>query len=166
VTDARWAGLDAGSGANIMILVSSTLRREGRWVSGNYALLNAVGLALGIVHGTVLMATSTDGSIPGWTGSPVEQVIWYAVEVVVFLPLIFGLPALILLSAVWRAAIAFVGHPRIAAYGIAAVAVVSGLLLIPRPDFGEMALAAAAVIAFATIVRPPVARPGEPRPVT
>lgn len=142
-----------------MLPVSITLRREGRWLLTNYVLLNAVGLAMGIVHSTVVVATSPDGSIPGWTGSPVEQVIEYAVAVVVFLPLTFGLPALIVLSVAWRGASARVGHQRIAAYGIAAIAIGSGALLIPRSDVGVMTLAAAAVIAFATIVRPPVARP-------
>jgi hypothetical protein len=142
-----------------MILMSSTLRRGGRWFLRNYGLLNAVGLALGIVHGTVLLATSTDGSIPGWTGSPVEQVIWYAIAVVVVLPLTLGLPALILLSAFWRAVIACIGHARFAALGIAAITVTSGALLIPRLNLGEIALPAVAVIAFAMLVRPPVARP-------
>lgn len=139
-----------------MILVSSMFRREGGWFLLNYCLLNAVGFALGIVYGKVLLETSTVGSITGWSGSPVEQVIWYAVGVVLFLPLTLGLPALVVTSAAWRASIALVGHPRVAAYGIAGTVIVGGALWIPRPNLREMLFSAAAVIAFATIVRPPL----------
>lgn len=142
-----------------MLLMNSTFRREASGILTNYCLLNAIGFALGAVQGTALLARSSDGSIPGWAGSQVDQVLWYAVAVVVFLPLTFGIPVLAVTSLAWRIAIELFGHARVAAYGIATVVVVGGAWAVPRADLGELALASVAVFAFATVVRQPFVRP-------
>lgn len=127
-----------------MLLVSSTLDVHGpvatrsravaevRWFLANYMLLNAVWFVIGLVLGGVLIATSADGTIAGSSRSAIEQVFWFAVGVVVFLPLIAGLPLLAMGLLVWRALIRLIGRPRLAAYLLVGFIVIGEAVLIPR----------------------------------
>jgi hypothetical protein len=132
----------------------SRLRAEFRWFLINYALLNAVWFLVGLVWGTVLAIASAD--FVGSYGSPLEAVFWWAVAVVFYLPLIFGIPVLGAALLIWRIAIRLVGHPRLTAYLTAAGFVGAAFVLIPRIDLPSIAfLAAGPLFAYATIVRPP-----------
>jgi hypothetical protein len=129
---------------------------EVRWVLANYVLLNEVYFVVGAVQGTVLLASSTDGTIPGWSGSPIEQVFWYAIAGVFFLSLFFGIPVLAAALLAWRVAIRVVGHPRLTAYIVAAVMVLAATVLIPRTNGLYISLfAVAPALVYATIVRLP-----------
>jgi hypothetical protein len=136
--------------------MSSRLAAEVRWFFVNYALLNALGFVVGVVWGAVLLAASPYGSIPGWTGLPIEQVFWYGVAVVFYVPLVFGIPLLCVALLAWRAAIRVAGHPRSSAYLVAAVNVLAAAILIPRTSPIVIALLVAApLFTYATIVRRP-----------
>jgi hypothetical protein len=132
------------------------LRAEGRWFLVNYALANAVGLALGLIHGIILTRGSADGVIPGWSGAPIEQVVWYAVAVVFFGPLLLGIPILAAGMVAWRVAIRMIGDPRTAAYVVAALVVVVAVPLIPRTDpMSVVFFVALPAFMFATLARMP-----------
>jgi len=83
--------------------------------------------------------------------------------VVLFIPLILGIPPLIVTLLVWRLAIRLVGHPRLTAYLLAAIAVLATALLVPRTSpIAVASWAALPAFAYATILRRPPAttRPG------
>jgi len=110
----------------------STVAAEARWFLVNYLLLNAVCFVFAVLDGLVLMATY-GGSIPGWDGSPVQQLLFYALTFVMFLPFVFGIPVLLVALLAWRLAIRL-GHPRLTAYLVATIMVVGAALLIERPS--------------------------------
>jgi hypothetical protein len=62
---------------------------EVSWFLSNYCLMNLYVFVLAIGQALWLMATF-EGTIPGWTGSPLEQVAWYAIAVVLFTSLSWG----------------------------------------------------------------------------
>lgn len=133
---------------------SFMLPSEVRWFLANYASLNAVGVVFGVVQGIVLLA-SYGGTIPGYGGSPGEQVFWYAIGVVFFTTLILGIPVLVVAMVAWRLAIRVVGHPRLTAYLVATVMVVGTALVIERTEPLYLAIVLVVVLAYATIVRLP-----------
>jgi hypothetical protein len=105
-----------------MLLMSSTLDSsaaspravaEVRWFLANYALWLLVFFVLAVAQGLTFMATSSDGLIPGWDGPPAAQLLGYGLLVVVFFPLIIGVPVLIGSLLLWRLVIRFVGRPRL-----------------------------------------------------
>jgi hypothetical protein len=124
--------------------MSSKWWTELRWFLANYALLNALWFGIGLVWGAVLITTSSDGSIPGYSGSGSEQVFWWAVGVVFFGPLVMGVPLLACALLVWRVAIRVAGHPRLAAYSLAAAIVVAATVLMTRTDDLSISLIVAA----------------------
>ncbi|MBA2443803.1 MAG: hypothetical protein H0V49_00495 [Nocardioidaceae bacterium] len=127
---------------------------EARWFLVNYLLLNAVCFVFAVLDGLVLMATY-GGSIPGWDGSPVQQLLFYALTFVMFLPFVFGIPVLLVALLAWRLAIRLVGHPRLTAYLVATIMVVWAAILIERTEPLYLAIVLVAVLAYATIVRLP-----------
>ncbi len=142
---------------------TTRIAAEVRWFLANYALLLAVWFVLAVLQGIALMATSPDGSIPGWSGPPVVQLLNYGLGVVLFIPLILGIPPLVVTLLVWRLAIRLVGHPRLTAYLLAAIAVLATALLVPHTSPIAVAFwAALPAFAYATILRRPPAttRPG------
>ena len=132
---------------------------EVRWFLVNYALLNAYFFVFAMLNGLVLMA-SYGGSIPGWDGSPVQQLLFHALTFVMFFPLVFGIPVLLVALLVWRLAIRLVGHPRLSAYVVATVLVVAAAIRMERTEPLYLAIVLVAVLGYATIVRLP------PRPAT
>ncbi len=153
----RGRSIDAEMDGCIVLLMSSKWRTESRWFFANYALLNALWFGIGLVWGVVLITESSDGSIPGYAGSGVEQVFWWPVAVVFSGPLVIGVPLLACTLLVWRVAIRVAGHPRLAAYAVAAAIVVAATILIPRTDGPSIALMIAApALAYATILRTPL----------
>ena len=127
----------------------------------NYVLLNALGFVLGLGQGAMILASASDGSIPGWTGSPVEQLFWYAVAVVFYVPLILGIPLLAMALIPWRIAIRIAGHPRLAAYVEAAVIILAAAILTPRTtELSVWLWVAIPLFAYAAIVRRPAAYGG------
>jgi hypothetical protein len=64
---------------HLEVVSTETVFAEARWFLVNYALLNAYCFIVSAVQGVVHLAWSSDGTIPGWSGSPIEQVFWYAV---------------------------------------------------------------------------------------
>jgi hypothetical protein len=131
---------------------------EVRWFLVNYALLNAYCFALGVIQGIVLLA-SYAGTIPGYGGSQVEQIFWYAIGVVFYWPLVFGIPVLLVALLVWRLAIRLVGRPRLTAYLVATVLVVAAAIRIERTEPPYLAIVLVAVLGYATIVRLPPRAP-------
>lgn len=129
--------------------------REIRWFFVNYGLLNAYVFVLFAVQGVVLLTSSSDGSIPGWSGSLIEQVFLYAVGGVFFTTVFFGIPVLLVALLAWRLAIRFVGHPRLTAYLLATFLVVAAALRIERTEPFYLAIVLVAALGFATIVRLP-----------
>jgi hypothetical protein len=152
--------------STILLPVSSRLGAEGRWFLVNYVLLNALGFVLGLGQGAMLLASASacDGSIPGWTGSPVEQLFWYAVAVVFYVPLILGIPLLAIALIPWRIAIRIAGHPRLAAYVEAAVIILAAAILTPRTaELSVWLWVAIPLFAYAAIVRRPPPMAGDIR---
>lgn len=103
----------------------------------------------------VLITSSSDGSIPGWSGSPTEQVFWYSVGNVFFVTVFYGIPVLLVALLTWRLAIRFVGHPRLTAHLVATFLVVAAALLIERTEPFYLAIVLVAALGYATIVREP-----------
>jgi hypothetical protein len=129
--------------------------REVRWFLVNYVLLNAYVFVLSAGQGAVILASSPDGSIPGWSGSPIEQVLWYAVGSVFYTALLFGIPLLLVGLFAWWLATHVVGHQRLTAYLVAIVMAVAAGLLIARTEPLVWAMVLVAALGFATIVREP-----------
>lgn len=137
--------------------------REAPWFLANYLLLNAYVFVLSAVQGVVLLTSSSDGSIPGWSGSPIEQVFWYAVGSMFFVTMLYGIPVLLVALLAWRLAIRLVGHPRLTAYLVATVLVVAAALRIERTAPFYLAIVLMAALGYATIVRlPGSASPPQP----
>ena len=135
---------------------------EVRWFLVNYALLNAYCFIFAVLDGLVLMATN-GGSIPGWDGSRVQQLLFNALTFVMFLPLVFGIPVLLVTLLAWRLAIRLVGRPRLTACVVATVLVIAAAIRIERTEPLNLAIVLVAVLGFATIVRlpPPAPTPQE-----
>jgi hypothetical protein len=127
--------------------------RDVRWFLANYVLLNAYVLVLSAIQGVILFASY--GSVPGWPGSPIEQVFWYSIGTVFYSAVFFGIPVLLLALPAWRLAIHLVGHPRLTAYVVATLLVVGAALLIERTEPFYLALVLVAALGYATIVREP-----------
>lgn len=127
--------------------------REVRWFFVNYLLLNAYVFVLSAIQGVILFALY--GSVPGWPGSPIEQVFWYAVGSVFYTAVFFGIPVLLVALLTWRLAIRFVGHPRLTAYIVTTFLVVAAALRIERTEPFYLAIVLVAALGFATIVRLP-----------
>lgn len=87
-----------------MMLVSSTLQTRIWRLVLLYVAINGLALLTWMAVGTYTLATSEDGTIPGWSGGPVEQVFWYAVGSTFFTTASFGL--LVLLAVVLVLAVA------------------------------------------------------------
>ena len=126
-----------------------------RWFVVNYMLLNAYAFVLFAVQGAVLFTSSSDGSIPCWSGSPIEQVFWYAVGSVFFTTLFLGIPVLLVALLAWRLAIRLVSHPRLTAYLVAAFLVVAAAHRIERTEPFYLAIVLVAALGHAAIVRLP-----------
>lgn len=127
--------------------------REVRWFFVNYLLLNAYVFVLSAIQGVILFASN--GSVPGWPGSPIEQVFWYAVGSVFYTAVFFGIPVLLVALLTWRLAIRLVGHPRVSAYLVATALVVAAALRIGRTEPFYLAIVLLAALGYATIVRAP-----------
>jgi hypothetical protein len=84
---------------------------EVSWFLANYGLLNLYVFVLAIGQGLWLMS-SFNGAIPGWTGSPIEQLVMYALAVVLYTSVVLGFPVLVVGLVAWRALIRVVGNPR------------------------------------------------------
>ena len=80
------------------------------------------------------IAASTDGSLAGWSGPAVEQVFWWAVGIVVFGPLVLGIPVLVVSLVIWRLLTRALGHSRRSAFLVAAIGVLLAVTFIPRAD--------------------------------
>lgn len=132
----------------------STASAEARWFDVNYALMNAYCFIFAVLNGLVLMATY-GGSIPGWDGSPVQQLLFYALTFVMFLPLVFGIPVLVVALLAWRLAIHLVGRPRLTAYVVGGLMVIAAAILIERTEPVYLGIVLVAVLGYATIVRLP-----------
>lgn len=88
--------LDVRSTPGIVILVSSTFRTRTRRLVLLYFVVNGVALLAWMGVGASILATSEDGTIPGFgAGSPAEQVFWYGVGSTFFTTASFGLPVLV-----------------------------------------------------------------------
>jgi hypothetical protein len=151
----------------IMLPMSSTLRHQSGvpgellWFLTNYGLLNFYVFILAIGQGLVLVAT-WGGSIPGWTDSPIEQLVSYGLTFVLFTSAVIGLPILAVSLVVWRALIQLAGHPRLwAAFVIAVTTAVLAALLgdHSRPEYVLLVLGL--MLPFAAVVRLPQRRPLE-----
>jgi hypothetical protein len=149
-----------------VLLVDSELRaragtsladppREVRWFLANYVLLNGYVFVLFAVQGVALLALSSGGTIPGWSGSPIEQVFWYAVGSVFYTAVFFGIPSLLVALLAWRLVTRLVGHPQLTAYFVATVMAVAAAVLIERTEPLVPAILLAAALGYATIVREP-----------
>jgi hypothetical protein len=132
----------------------STAAAEARWFVVNYALLNAYCFVFAVLNGLVLMA-AYGGSIPGWDGSPIQQLLFYALTFVMFLPLVFGIPVLVVALLAWGLAIHLVGHPRLTAYVVGALMVIAAAIIIERTEPVYLGIVLVAVLGYATIVRLP-----------
>jgi hypothetical protein len=130
------------------------LPAEARWFLANYALLNVFCFLFGVLIGLVLMASS-GGSIPGWNGPPLEQLLFYGLSFVVFLSLVFGVPVLLIGLLAWRLAIRLVGHPRLSAGVVATAMAVGAAIVVERTEPLYLAMVLAAGLGYATIVRLP-----------
>jgi hypothetical protein len=119
----------------------------------NYLLLNAYVFVLSVIQGVVLFASY--GSVPGWPGSPIEQVFWYSVSGVFMVAVFYGVPVLLVVLPTWRLATRLVGHPRVTAYLVVTVMVVAAALLIQRTEPFYLAIVLVAALGYATIVRAP-----------
>jgi hypothetical protein len=146
-----------------MLPVSSTLRNQSGvtgellWFLANYGLLNFYVLILAIGQGAVLMA-SWGGTIPGWTGSPIEQLVSYGLTFVLFTSAVIGVPILAVSLVVWRALLRLAGPPRLwAAIVIAITTVVVAALLGDRPT-EYVLLVLGLMLPFAAVVRLPQRR--------
>jgi len=78
-----------------MILVSSTFWARARHLGVLYLVINGLALLAWMAVGAYTLATSVGGTIPGWSGSPVEQVFWYGIGSTFFTTTTFGLGVLL-----------------------------------------------------------------------
>jgi hypothetical protein len=141
--------------------MSSTFYREARWFLGNLALFLVLAFGLLLIAGSVVLVLSPDGSIgPGWTGSFPGQVLLWAFGSVSFAIVWFAPPMLLVVLAVYRVLVRWIGHPRAVA-GPLAAATASLVLLVPRADPTWFVLAGIASLAYAAILRLPGRRLGE-----
>jgi hypothetical protein len=89
--------------------------------------------------------------------------LFYALTFVMFLPLVFGIPVLLVALFAWRLAIRLLGRPRLTAYLVGAVLVAAAAVRIERTEPLYLAIVLVAVLGFATIVRlPPSATAAQP----
>ena len=149
--------MTAGRSAFIVLLVSSTLSSEVRWFLSNYAIVILGVFMFGLVQGGSMIAASTDGSLAGWSGPAVEQVFWWAVGIVVFGPLVLGIPVLVVSLVIWRLLTRALGHSRRSAFLVAAIGVLFAVTFIPRADMQNIVLfVVVPAFTFAAVARPPV----------
>lgn len=94
------------------MLVSSTFRTRTRRFALLYVVINGLALLTWVAVGAYILAMSEDGTIPGWSGSPVEQVFWYGVGSTVFTTATFGLPVLLAVVVVLAVADKVSGRGR------------------------------------------------------
>lgn len=136
--------------------------REVRWFLMNYLLLNAYVFILSFIQGVIFVASY--GSVPGWPGSPIEQVFWYSVSGVFMVAVFYGVPVLLVFLLTWRLAIRLVGHPRLTAYLVVTAVVVAAALLIQRTEPFYLAIVLVAALGYATIARAPTQISSQDRP--
>lgn len=136
------------------MISNAAIRAEARWFIANYLLLNAVAFAFFVVLGIVVQA-SFGGTIPGYGGSPIEQIFWHAVGGLFLLTLPLGIPALAVTLTAWRLATRLVGHSRLTAYLVGTLVVLIAAYLIERTEPLYLAIVLVAVLGYATIVRLP-----------
>jgi hypothetical protein len=132
------------------------------WFLANYGLWNLYVFVLAIAQGFWLMS-SFNGSIPGWTGSPIEQLVMYALTVVLVTSLIPGLPVLVVGLIAWRVLMRVVRHPRLSAASVIVgmTALVAALLgEAARPEYAALVLLLA--MPFAFVLRLPRTSAGIP----
>lgn len=129
------------------------MMRDVRWFLVNYLLLNAYVFALFAVQGVVLFASY--GSVPGWSGSPIEQVVSYAGGSLFYTAAFLGIPVLLVALLAWRLAVRLVGHPRVTVYLLATVFVVAAAILFERTEPFYLAIVLVAALGYAAIVRLP-----------
>src|SRR5205814_5660055 len=95
-------------------------------------ILVVLGFAISAGQGTILLLASPDGSIPGWGGTPIEQLFWYALGGALLVVVPFGIPVLAIALFAWRLIVRTIGRPRLSAFLEATVIVVAAAVLIPR----------------------------------
>lgn len=144
-----------------MLPVSSTLGRRSRiteelsWFLANYGLLNLYVFILAIGQGLVLMA-SWGGAIPGWTGSPIEQLASYGLSVMLFTSAVIGVPILAISLVAWRAVFRLAGHPRL--WAVMVICITTAVLATLFGDHARteyVLLVLCLMLPFAAIVRLP-----------
>jgi hypothetical protein len=99
---------------------------------------------------------SWNGTIPGWSGSPIEQVVSYALTFVLFTSAVLGVPILAIALVAWRALLQLGGHPRLWAFiVIGATTSVLAALLGDRARLEYVLWVLGLMVPFAAVVRLP-----------
>ncbi|HSS34933.1 MAG TPA: hypothetical protein VLR93_01570 [Patescibacteria group bacterium] len=136
--------------------MSSRLLSEVRWFVSNYVIIIVGGFVFGLAQGASMIVASADGSLAGWSGTAVEQVFWWAVGIVVFGPLVLGIPVLVVSLVVWRLLTRALGHSRRSAFLVAAIVVLFAATSIPRADVQSIVLfVVVPAFTFAAVARTP-----------
>jgi hypothetical protein len=125
--------------------MNSWIRTEFVWFGRNYLLLNGVAFFGWLAYGAFLV--SKDGSIPGFGGTPIEQVFWFAFGSVAFTTAIIGVPILAIALVLWRLVVRVSGHPRAVAFAGAGLASIVAIV-VANPQGIVIALLAAVLPAF------------------
>ena len=133
-------------------LARERMMRDVRWFLVNYLLLNAYVFALFAVQGVVLFASY--GSVPGWSGSPIEQVVSYAGGSLFYTAAFLGIPVLLVALLAWRLAVRLVGHPRVTVYPWRP-SLLSRQRFFERTEPFYLAIVLVAALGYAAIVRLP-----------
>lgn len=121
------------------------------------ALLYLTAFGAGLAWGTSAIATSPNGTVAeGWSGSPPEQVFWWAVAFVFYLASWVGPPILAIALVLHQVVTRAIGQPRLVAYLVALAFSLLLVVSIPRTSpIIAIAVAAPSALVYATIVRLP-----------
>jgi len=138
-----------------MLSVSSILQRECRWLGANLALALDVLFFVALIHGTVALALSSDGSVAaGWGGEPVRQVVGWGLGWVWMVGIVCS-PLLLVVFGAYRLIVRVLGHPRFSAVATALGCVGLAVATIPNVQPGSIVEAGAAAVAYSLVARLP-----------
>lgn len=137
-----------------MLAMSSTLRRECRWVAANMAIFLDVAFFVLLVHGGVALGLSSDGTVAsGWSGPPILQVIDWAWGNVIYS--LFLSPLVVLAVVPYRLLVHFLGHPRAMAVVTALGCATLAIALLPNLGLTDILELGSVAMGFALVVRLP-----------
>ena len=134
--------------------MSSTFKRELRWVVENVVLLVAYLYLFLLAQAAVALVLSNDGSVAeGWGGHPVSQVLGWAMFGGAILAMYA--PASVVVLLPYRAIVSVFGHARLVAIAAACVAIGAVWVALQDVDASIRLVIGVAILGYAMVVRLP-----------